>query len=152
MRTYPNHLQKVRRCGECAGIHQTRECPMKPVPCCNCGKDQGSWQKGAFQNFTAYKVSVQRARCYLMKSTAGFMKGQFLPPPSTPTTVRAKDDQGFTLVSHQKPEVLKRGPGRPRKQLQVNPPPQVFGPSGSSSRPQSSLFSTRGRGKDGDAQ
>ena len=115
---------RARRCGECAGTHQTRECPRKSVLCCNCGKDHKSWQKGACQNFAAYKASVQRARYELMERTAEYRKGESLTMASTTTTTaKPTDDQGFTLVSHQKPEVLKRGPGRPRKQLLVNPLP-----------------------------
>ena len=88
-----------------------------------------------------------------MKRTAELRKGETIPAASTTTTTaKQTDDQGFTQVSHQKPDVLKTGPGRPRKHLLFNPPPQVFGPSGTSSRPQSSLFSTRGQGKDGKVQ
>ena len=144
---------RVRRCGECAGTHQTRDCPRKSVLCCNCGKDHKSWQKGACPSFASYKANVQRARYGLMERTADLRREERIPAASIQTkTAKTIDSQGFTLVSHQKAEGVKRGPGRPRKQplVPAPQPPHLFAPSGSNSRPQSSPFGTRGQGKDGE--
>ena len=72
---------------------------------------------------------------------------------ATTLTTAAKqiDDQGFTLVSNQRPAFFKRGSGRPHKQVQDPvPTPQQFASSRSDSRPQPSLFGTREQGKDGE--
>ena len=77
---------KAKRCGECAGTHQTRDCPRKSVLCCNCGKAHKSWQKGACQNFASYKASVQRARYELMERTANLRREETSPAASQLTT------------------------------------------------------------------
>ena len=143
---------KARKCGGCAGTHQTRDCPKKSVLCCNCGKAHLSWQKGACPSFAAYKANVQRARYGLMERTAELRReSETLTELPQLNTANIPDDHGFTLVTNQKPEGFKRGPGRPRKQVQVPAPSQhLFAPSGSKSRPQPSLFGTRGQGKDGE--
>ena len=140
---------KARRCGGCAGTHQTRDCPKKSVLCCNCGKAHMSWQKGACQNFAEYKASVQRARYGLMEKTADLRREEFTPTePQNKLTAKIVDDQGFTLVSSQRVEGQKRGPGRPRKQVLVPAIQPLSTPSASTSRPQASIFNTRGKGKD----
>ena len=119
--------------------------------CCKCGKTHMSWQKKSCQNFVLYKASVQRARWELLERTADIKREETRPTVINQPTANTATDQRFTLVSHQKPEGGKRGPGRPRKQPLVPVTQEyLFAPSESSSRPQSTLFSTRVQGKDGD--
>jgi len=36
---------KQAKCGECAGSHQSKECPKERVSCVNCGRAHRAWQK-----------------------------------------------------------------------------------------------------------
>ncbi|KAI1007232.1 hypothetical protein K3495_g991 [Podosphaera aphanis] len=108
---------RTTRCGECAGAHQTRDCPKKSVACCNCGKSHKAWQNGACPSFTQYKASIQRARYELLERTAEIRRTAETIKPTAimKTAAQATADQGFTGVTN-KPEGVKRGPGRPRKE------------------------------------
>lgn len=105
---------KAARCGECAGAHQTRDCPRKRVSCVNCGKEHRSWQRASCRTFQAYKGSVQKARFELLERTAEIRR-ETSPIIVSQTASATTDDQGFTLVTNRKVEPQKRGPGRPRK-------------------------------------
>ena len=108
---------KAARCGECAGAHQTRDCPRKRVSCANCGKEHRSWQKAACRTYQVYKGSVEKARMELLSRTAEIWNEK--PTMAPKRTVGTTDDQGFTLVSSKKAEGPKRGPGRPRKVIEA---------------------------------
>ena len=139
---------KARKCGECVGTYQARDCPKNSVLCCNCGNAHLSWQKGGCLNFASYEVSVQRARYGLMKKTAQFRRDDnFNSALTLPSTARTTDDQVFTLVSYKKADGGKREPERPRKQLLVPAPaPLPIPPSGPSSGPQACFLNTRRKG------
>ena len=54
--------QKSARCGQCAGNHQSRDCPNKSVSCCNCGKAHQSWLKSACPTYQVYKNAMEKTR------------------------------------------------------------------------------------------
>lgn len=118
MVTHSGFCNKAKRCGECAGAHQTIDCPKTAVSCCNCGKTHRSWQKGSCPNFTAYKASVQRAKFELLERTAEIRRERepvVSMELTKPIGAITKEDQGFTLDSNHRAEGSNRGPGRPRK-------------------------------------
>ena len=104
-------------------------------------------KRGCVLTYQVYKASVQRARYGLLERTADLRREDNLPVATTAISMaKLTDDQWFTLVSNQKAEVGKRGPGCPRKHpMTTGPLPQLTAPSGSNSRPQSSLFGTESR-------
>lgn len=108
---------KAKRCGECAGTHQTRDCPKKNVSCCNCGKTHRSWQRGSCPSFTIYKVSIERARHELMERTAEIRreKEKIVPAEVTTQVGNKTSSQDFTEGTYAITEGQKRGRGRPRK-------------------------------------
>jgi hypothetical protein len=58
------------RCGECAGPHQTRECPKERVSCVNCGRAHRSWQKKECRTFQKYREEINAKRIDLFAATA----------------------------------------------------------------------------------
>lgn len=113
--------RKEARCGECAGSHQTKDCPKKGVSCCNCGKSHRAWQKNACHTFQIYKNGVENFRKYLLEKTAEIRK----EGPSS--ILRSSDaditiDPSFTLVTRNKDDEPRRGRGRPRKVTQSQDP------------------------------
>lgn len=110
--------QKPAQCGECAGAHQTKDCPKKSVSCCNCGKSHRAWQRKVCQTYQTYKASVERVRLELIART-NEMRNQsvtVIASPSPPT----ESEQEFTIVQSKKLTGLKRGPGRPRKETPLD--------------------------------
>jgi hypothetical protein len=61
---------KQARCGECAGSHQSRECPKQRVSCCNCGRAHRAWQRGECRTYQAYFDGIQARRAALYAQTA----------------------------------------------------------------------------------
>lgn len=61
---------KQARCGECAGPHQSRDCPKQRVSCCNCGRPHRAWQKRACRLFQTYLEDIQARRVKLVAETA----------------------------------------------------------------------------------
>ena len=110
---------KAARCGECAGAHQTRDCPRKRVSCCNCGKEHRSWQRAACRTYQVYKGSVAKARNELLERTAEIRRER-VSSSVVASTAGLTDDQGFTLVTGKKADAPKRRPGRPRKENLVD--------------------------------
>lgn len=104
---------KPARCGECAGAHQTRDCPKQSVSCCNCGKPHRAWQKTACQTYQIYKGYVERVRKDLIEKTSEARREKSLGIVAVDNP-DGKSDDGFTLVTSKTIEP-KRGPGRPRK-------------------------------------
>lgn len=94
------HMQracvKLARCGECAGPHQTRECPRERVSCANCGKDHKAWQGRQCGAFIRYRYDLDRKRVALLSQTMS-IRGA---PPTQPepqadgwTTMRKRQRQ-----------------------------------------------------------
>ncbi|KAI0993799.1 hypothetical protein K3495_g14385 [Podosphaera aphanis] len=107
---------KQARCGECAGNHQTRDCPKKRVSCCNCGKEHKSWHKNACHTFQVYKASVERCRGEMMQRTAEIRSHRSsISLNSQEVNSGSKSIPEFTLIT-KAPKEAKRGPGRPRKE------------------------------------
>jgi hypothetical protein len=107
---------KQAKCGECAGAHQSRDCPKERVACANCGRAHRSWQKGSCKVFTAYKESIEAKRTVLLHRSLGIRSN-----PARPLSPVIQND-GFKIVQNKKrgrsPATAlvtqqKRGPGRP---------------------------------------
>jgi hypothetical protein len=115
---------KQDRCGECAGPHQTRECPKQKVSCCNCGKPHRAWQRKECRNFEIYLKDIQTRRVKMVAETAA-IRAMAGPPASTSGS--SLSDMGFVFTAAGKrgrgksPETTgratqppsKKGPGRP---------------------------------------
>ena len=56
---------KQARCGQCAGDHETRNCPKERVSCANCGKVHRAWQRRECTTFQAYFTGLQSRRIAL---------------------------------------------------------------------------------------
>jgi hypothetical protein len=63
------------RCGECAGTHQTRDCPKERVSCTNCGRAHRAWQKAACRTFQAFRETIQARKTALQAYTAAIRHG-----------------------------------------------------------------------------
>ena len=126
--------RKAVKCGQCAGNHQSRNCPKKEVLCCNYGKEHQSWHKKACPTFQTYKKIVENNRIALMERTAEIRKerNQVAEFPRLPTVnVEAEP----STMEKQKTTVKKRGPGRPRKEsLTIIPMTDPFEETGTLSQ------------------
>ncbi|KAI6249236.1 hypothetical protein HI914_02963 [Erysiphe necator] len=105
---------KLVRCGECAGQHQSRDCPKDRILCCNCEQNYRSWQRAVCKTFKVYQEGVERARLENQIKTAEIRSEKIPATEAKYVPVNSSDEKGFTLVTRKSSET-KRGPGRPRK-------------------------------------
>ncbi|KAI0994330.1 hypothetical protein K3495_g13852 [Podosphaera aphanis] len=104
---------KAARCGECAGDHQSRDCPIKWISCCHCGKSHPSWHKSACQTHSVYRKNVERVREEILERTNEIRRE---PSGIPPAAIAIPDDElGYTTVQSKKAASSKRRLGRPRK-------------------------------------
>lgn len=103
---------KKARCEECAGPHETRDCPKQRVSCCNCGKGHRAWQKAQCKTFQVYWEDIQARRMKLVAETAVIRRTegtqnilfQFVGGKRGREEAPASDGAG---------PLPKKGPGRP---------------------------------------
>lgn len=106
------------RCGECAGAHQTKDCPKESVSCTNCGRAHRAWQRAVCRTFQAFRETAQAKKAALQAYTAAIRQGA----GGAPTPSR-QDAEGFTFVAPRKRareqssdttvEAARRSVGRP---------------------------------------
>jgi hypothetical protein len=103
---------KKARCGECAGPHETRDCPKQRVSCCNCGRGHRAWQKAQCKTFQAYWEDIQAKRVRLVAETAVIRRTE--STQSVPYQfVGGKRGREEVPASGAAGPLPKRGPGRP---------------------------------------
>lgn len=101
--------KKQARCGQCAGHHDTRDCPKNSVSCANCGRNHKAWQRRECKTYQSYRdgIDARRAVLYIQSATLRTTTG-----PQSPF-----QGDGFQLVTGGKRPRLsqpeKRGVGRP---------------------------------------
>jgi len=101
---------KQPRCGECAGSHQTKECPKEKVSCANCGRPHRAWQKKECQVYRTYSEEIQAKRVALYTLSASIRQ-------AGPSQATLRTD-GFEIVSNKRrraasPPAKKGAVGRP---------------------------------------
>ena len=53
---------KPARCGNCAGPHNTRDCPGERISCANCGDGHKTWNLDRCRAYQRYHEAIQRRR------------------------------------------------------------------------------------------
>lgn len=83
----------------------------KTVLCCIYGKAHWSWQKGAYPNYTADKVCIQRARYmdWIMEQKFERKEENDLARASPGT----REGQKYTQITHKEAEGSRKGPAHP---------------------------------------
>jgi hypothetical protein len=100
------------RCGECAGPHETRDCPKQGVSCCNCGKGHRAWQKAQCKTFQVYLEDIQAKRMRLVAETAAVRRTE--STQSVPFQfVGGKRGREEVPAGGAAGPLPKKGPGRP---------------------------------------
>lgn len=83
-------------CGQCAGAHQTKDCPKERTSCTNCGKSHKAWQRAACRTFKSFLETIQARRSALQARTA------VIRCTSTGVAQTAEGNDGFTFVAPRK--------------------------------------------------
>ena len=84
--------RKPARCGQCAGAHESRECPEERTSCANCGKQHRAWQQRDCPASQAYFRGIQSRRIELyahaasIRGAAGLQEGPSAPQAQNPLT------------------------------------------------------------------
>jgi hypothetical protein len=103
---------KQRKCMQCAGSHDTRECTEERVRCGNCAQKHRAWQRRGCEAFQRYRQGIDEQRSVLLQQTWKIRRDSYdqlgAARPYTFTTQRST-----ASLFESQPLKKRKGPGRP---------------------------------------
>jgi len=105
---------KQRKCMQCAGPHDTRECTEERVRCSNCAQKHRAWQRQGCEAFQRYRRGVDEQKSALLQQTWKIQRDSYDQFSGAITRSYTFTASRPTASPYENPPLKKRkGPGRP---------------------------------------
>lgn len=117
--------RKPVRCGQCAGAHDSRQCPGERTSCANCGQQHRAWQQRECPTSQAYHQGIQNRRIALYSQATSIRSAPFTfdSHPQNPPSQTGN----WTTITRKRPRLTPLGPAeiRQRTSRQIGRPTHV---------------------------